>query len=492
VPCQGAIFLTSLLLLFVLWPENQFADFLTKPLCIVYSLHFIWCFLSWRVVTGRWFDSYTILLLSLGLFNGGHFLLETFDLNRAGIMCELFSTTMINRTILLVNSAVVAYHFGGIIHILINSRNSNNPHRLPLPRDASLYSIQRAKTIGLIFLLASLPATWHTMKSSADLVLSSGYNSLYQQELRVGADNWMTVLSTFSIPGLLITFAMFHESKRLIKACWIFAMIYAALNMFMGMRSAAIMIAVPMVLLHHGIVKRIRSVFLITGCVGLLLLLPLVAKFRNATTDDQYSVLEHPLTDNLFVAAINEMGGSANTIAYTMELVPEYRSHDYGMGYVYALLTAVPNLFWERHLSAQWGSYSNWLVWTVEPNIACNGGGLGFSVIAEAYANFSILGPPLVMIILGFVIASLASRARYPISPFLAAMEAIFISSVVILPRAETAMIIRPLIWFCLIPWLLVARSWEGHNTQDWLVISRQAKVAPDPSSFSDGEHLFP
>jgi len=474
---QGAILVVTLIMMFCLWTENQYTAAFTRSLCVLFSLHFVWCLWSWGVMTGRWFDGYIMFYLSLCLFSGGHFFLETFGLNRDGILYGAFTTETVNRTILLVNVAVAAYHFGGIVYVLRKARDLTCSQASPLHRGFMSFSTQRAKAIGLLFLFASLPATWLTMINSVSLVLSGGYMKLYQQELLVGVDNWRVVLSTFTMPGILITFAMFHESRLWVKGCWAFTVVYVAINMFMGSRGAAVLIGAPMLLLHHSIVKKIRPAFLITGCLGAFILFSIISQTRNMRLEDRYFMLEQPLTDNLVVSAISEMGGSAGTIAYTTELVPENRPHDYGIGYTYAFLTVVPNLFWERHISAQWGSYSNWLVWTVEPGIASRGGGLGFSVVAEAYANFSVFGPPLVMTILGFVIAAISSATHTTKLPFIAAMEAIFISAVLILPRAETASIFRPLLWFCVIPWLFSVRGRENLEIHDFSVLSNMPSL---------------
>src|SRR5215210_1956499 len=43
-----------------------------------------WALLSWRILTGNWFDPYTLFLIAATLFNGGQGILEIFDLNTGG------------------------------------------------------------------------------------------------------------------------------------------------------------------------------------------------------------------------------------------------------------------------------------------------------------------------------------------------------------------------------------------------------------------------
>ncbi len=464
---QGLVFLVTLLMLFGLWPEDQYADVLIRPLCILFSLHFVWCFWSWYFVTGRWLDGYTIFLLSLGLFNGGHFLLETFDLNRSGILGEAFSSETVYHTLLLVNAAVVGYHLGGLLDALRKQKDVVRGQAPPGYRPTVHFSPERARFIGLLFLLASLPATVSILRSSLELVATGGYMSLYQQEIQVGAENWRAVLGTFFIPGLLITFAMFHDSLRWVGACWVLMLGYTAANMLLGSRAAAMLACAPLAVLHHTLVRKIRPAYVVAACLGVLALFPWIAANRNVALQDRYSILEHPLTDNPFVAALSEMGGSASAVAHTTELFPSSRGYDYGVGYFYAVLTAMPNLFWDRHPSAEWGYYANWLVWTVEPKTARLGGGLGFSVIAEAYANFSIFGPPAVLLLLGFLVAAVSAWGQAAASPFPAAIEAVFLSAILVLPRAEVILIFRPVVWFCVLPCIFAWNSrgfYETHH----------------------------
>lgn len=458
VSLQAVIFLGALLMLFGLWNADPYSENLITPLCLIFTLHFAWVLWSWNVMTGRWFDSYALIFVSLCFFSGGHFLLEVLNLNEDGVLLGAFSAGTTNRTILLVIASAAAYHLGGVLLCLREASYTRLCNETEFNRSAVSFSPGRAKLIGVFFLLVSIPSTIYIMVNSVEMAATTGYFSRYQQEILIGINNWQSVLSTFFVPGILITFAMYHNSRRSVEICWILMFAYAVANMFVGSRGAALLAFVPMVLLHHNLVGRIRAIYLISGSLAMLVLLPLIAMTRNVTTESRYDIITSALSANLIQSSIKEMGGSAGTIANTIELVPASRKYDYGIGYGYAMLTAIPNFFWERHLSAQWGSYTTWLVWTVDPYTARLNGSYGFSVIAEAYANFSILGPPAILGILGFTIAMIGSRTRNSRQPFAAALEAVFLSLMLIMPRAEFFDLFRPIIWFCLIPYLLVKR----------------------------------
>lgn len=158
--------------------------------------------------------------------------------------------------------------------------------------------------------------------------------------------------------------------------------------------------------------------------------------------------------DNPITASISEMGESMDTIAYTIRLVPESRDFDYGVSYLYALSNIVPNLGWSVHPSVAHGTLSDWLVKTVEPGTAAAGGGLGYSFLAEAYLNFGWFGAPLWMGIFGYFIARVFLMADSG-DPAKQALVASFLSFFLILPRGESAFVVRAFAWYAMIPFLL-------------------------------------
>src|SRR5262249_15673015 len=108
---------------------------------------------------------------------------------------------------------------------------------------------------------------------------------------------------------------------------------------------------------------------------------------------------------NPAVAAIHEIGGSMMVTSYVITLVPTTRPYDWGHSYWVTSTTLMPNLCWDEHPALPKGSPSFWLSWTIDPYTAHQGGGLGFSFIAEAYLNFGFWGVPIVLFIGGLVYA---------------------------------------------------------------------------------------
>jgi hypothetical protein len=173
------------------------------------------------------------------------------------------------------------------------------------------------------------------------------------------------------------------------------------------------------------------------------------------------------------------MGGTMGSIANTYLLVPSTRAFDYGLGYGYAVLTLVPNMFWDVHPTIAHGTGSDWLVWTVDPYGAARRTGLGFSCVAEAYLNFGWLGAAGVMALVGFGFGRLGIAARLGDRGWLALVAA-FTAFVLRFPRDESASLVRAFVWYSLMPYLgvyVLSRLWTSVR------ITRIRELSPMPAA---------
>lgn len=144
------------------------------------------------------------------------------------------------------------------------------------------------------------------------------------------------------------------------------------------------------------------------------------------------------------------------TVAHTIELVPSVRNFQMGAEYFYALLTLMPNLFWKVHPTVARGIPDKWLVWEVDTEFAARGGSFGFSFIAEAYLNFGWFGAPIALGMMGLIFAKFTLWAVRSGSPARMATVASFTSFILFFPRAESALMVRSLVWYSLLPYLSV------------------------------------
>jgi oligosaccharide repeat unit polymerase len=201
------------------------------------------------------------------------------------------------------------------------------------------------------------------------------------------------------------------------------------------------------------------SVLIVPALVIVFIVFPLVGAMRNSSGDNRVSsesiVNAWWAMDNPVIVSFSEVGSSMGAVSHTLDLVPTVRPFDAGASYLYALLMIMPNLAWDVHPTSAHGTLSLWLVKTVAPATAAIGGGLGYSFIAEAYANFGWIGVPAVMLILGWGAGKLSSIVRMRRDPAVLALAAALLSFVLIYARSETSDLVRNASWYGFVPYLL-------------------------------------
>lgn len=434
---------------------NYEVEPLIYPLCGFLLLLVIWCFWSWFAITKTLFSPYTLFLTSAVLFNGGQALLEIFDCNIEGILEGDFTPKSILETIFLVDLGLTFFHLGALISAL----KATVIDRIPSsPKENDFPIVKECYQVGWALLSISFLPSMLILKDAVTTVLSAGYFALYQRDEATSFDAAPAVLAGFLVPSALLILAGSRDKPKgkLISGGLI--LLYATIYFFLGQRNVAVMPLLAFAWLWHQWISPIPKTFLfsVSGFM-LFVIFPLVAASRNSagaersldTLIDTFTSINNPI-----VAAISEMGSSMQTVAYTLELVPKTRGFQLGADYLYALLTLVPNLFWSLHPSVARGYPGRWLTWAVRPDFAARGGGLGYSFIAEAYLNFGWLGAPIALAIIGFLFAKLILWATRSGDPSRMAMVASFTSSFLFYARCESALQVRSLVWYSLLPYL--------------------------------------
>jgi hypothetical protein len=448
---QGVWVALTFGLLAATWHDAQGEPLLMRLSAIGFVVHAIWAFWSWRHIAQRWFDGYIVFLAALVAFSGGQIALYA-----GGVMPQeqllggKFGAGTTQRTLTLVGVAVSAFHFGAL---LAASRV------LPVQgvrRDVT-GAVRVLRTIGLACLVVGLPAYAYKLANSVVLVATRGYMALYQQEVRIGLENWVGVLASFFLPGVLMYFASSAKHPRVVRVSWAFSIAAILANLFMGARAYAFLHLFPMMMIHHALVAPLRKRVLATIAAGSIALIPAIAQFRGLSLQGRIeaAAVGAERQDSALVATLKETGGTLITVAHTIELFPEVRPFDFGMGYVRAASAAIPNIFGELHPVAREMTYSQWLMWKEEPVLFELGGGMGFSMIAEAFANYSWWGTPAVMCLWGALLVTLIARARARQDALGVALEAALLAAILILPRSETATVTRSITWFVLMPWVI-------------------------------------
>jgi oligosaccharide repeat unit polymerase len=465
----------------------------------------IWFFVSWYLATKRLFDPYLLFLLAAIIFNGGQIILEIFHLNENGFLDNRFPVSESLQVVYVVTLALSAMHFGAILCVALDRQESNalkfqeflnrnleidsysrlgiapssnsaivlsppstirlsSPSQIGSPFRSSIVPSNIALAFGQIFLYVSIIPVLVTAIGALQIAKAGGYGSVYEQQAVTGIAAAAYTIADFIFPGVFLVIAGGNRKPKLRIFAVIYLLFYTCAKLMIGTRGAAVMPLLAMLWLWDSVVRPLpRTLLGVVAAVMLLVVFPVVGATRNEVAGvDLFSIefLSKTLTgmDNPLVASISEMGFSATTIAWTMELVPTVRPFDLGMSFLVSILTLIPNVFSSgRHPALTMSGYDipdYWLVEVIDPDFASKGGGLGFSFIAEAYLNFGWFGIVLLLGIIGFLFAKFVQWAVRDRDPVRMAIIAIFVSFFLFYPRASSQAIIRPFVWYCLLPYL--------------------------------------
>ncbi len=464
--CLLAIAAHSCVIIFLIVSSSFYEASSLQPDTLIYPCSCfllgltVWVFWSWYIVTKSLFSPYILFFISALLFNGGQIILEVFNLNEKGILDGEFSSATILPTMFLVVIGLALFHLGALMsafqisvaptQVNPQQKEANNPRK-----------DKEISQVGWLFFSISFLPSLLILQNSIRIVLSGGYFALYQQNEATSFDAAPAILAGFLVPSAMFILAGSGKNvKEQYLAC-ILILLYATMYFFLGQRNVAVMPLLSFAWLWHQLIRPISKFFL--GSVGAFLLLivfPLVGASRNTGGEDRLSVDALLNTfisiNNPLVAVLSEMGGSMNTIAYTIELVPRFREFQWGADYLYALFTLVPNLFWKLHPTVARGLPGRWLTWAVRPDFAARGGGLGYSFIAEAYLNFGWFGAPIALGVIGFLFAKFTLWAAKSKERARMAAVASFTSFFLFFARAESGLMVRSLVWYSWLPYLSV------------------------------------
>jgi oligosaccharide repeat unit polymerase len=407
---------------------------------------------SWWCLNGTIFTPYGLFLISALAFNAGQAFLQPFGLNDRGLLDGAFAVDVLADTLVAVAVGLAWLHLGALFAIARQPARSG-PIRagLTATKDRSL------RVTGLALSLVALPASVIVWSQAAQTVTSFGYNQLYAVVVPTGLAAAPQLLANFLIPGSLLMLAGSVTDKRWTVASGLLMVAFTATQLFLGRRGPGLMAAVAWLWLYHVAIGRLKTSLLAGGAALLILVvLPVIQTTRDLSGSQHVDYLSAlGQIHNPATATISEMGYSMSTVGYTLQLIPSVRPFDYGGSYLTSLASAMPNVLgltsapYDPH-----AQYGIWLIDTINPYLAAKGYALGFSFIAEAYANFGWPGLALLSAFgAAFVKAEVwINRTKDPAKVATVASALAFILT---FPRSESLYIVRPIVWYALIPYLI-------------------------------------
>lgn len=422
---------------------------------VLFTLCIAWILYSSARLARSIVTPYWIFVVVAAMFNGGYAFLQVFGLNANGVLDSRFSVAATSGAIIYSTLSMMLLHSGALWR---------RTREREVAAEAPSEDLEKAAVwLGLLLVMVSAVPMYLQLREDFGDVLSVGYMGLYQRQIKTSLDAWQALLAQFMLPGAFLLASASKRHRGIQRLSLVLAGIYALSYLFMGYRGAAGAAMAAYGWIWHTRIRKLPLYpSLAAGILVVFVVFPMIRLHRLTMGEDRLSWDSFMSTldnyDNPASASLSEMGGTMATLAYTMDLVPNDRDFEYGKTYAFAALTILPNIFGTaRHPSVERGTASDWLVRTVSYDTAASGGGLGYSFIAEAYLNFGWMGPPLVMVLLGFGVAALESFAARSASPAASSLMGVVLFFGLIYARAESTDIVRPIVWCGLLPLAVLA-----------------------------------
>ena len=415
-----------------------------------------WNFYAWRLAGQDWFEPYSLFLTAATLFNGGQGLLEAFQLNTNGILLGKFSTEITVSALYLVTLGLASMHFGALAALARTTELS-----LSAPIEPSYERSGASRLVGWAFIGLSIVPFIIVFRDTVVTALAQGYGGLYGRSKEDLVNSPVVVLANFIVPGVLFLLAGSRGRKTSAMIATLFVVLYSSTMLAIGARAPATMVLVSFAWLYNRSIRRLSRIAMLGFAIFLLCTFSFIAAIR-ATPGfwEEPGRLSGEALVNLnnpMVGAVSEMGSSLITVVYTIGLFPSVRPFDYGLSYAYAASAAIPNVGFEVHPAIAHGLLGDWLINTVDRSRALAGGGLGYSFIAEVFANFGWYGTIPVLACLGYFLVRLFRLGTGNIDPGKLAFVATFLASFLCFARGESAAVVRSLAWYSLLPYLAVS-----------------------------------
>jgi oligosaccharide repeat unit polymerase len=436
----------------------------------------VWLVVSWWIAEGSLLNPYGLFLVGSMPFHVGYAFLRVIGQDSMIWLIGGVTEVELLKTMAFVTACYAILHLGAL--------STRASHKSVALGDLPLLDSTRVFQVGVLLLAVSFIPMALRLQSSVSTVLTGGYSSLFETGGRNpgdGAGGIMALVAGFYLPGVMFLLAGSKGRRGGQLVAFLGLLLYSGGYLFLGFRAFSLIPIAVFVWVWHRCIRPLPILPVVTSGIGLFVIVaPIVRRIRDLSGGDRLSLdvvwEAYSAADNPVLTLISELAGSLLTITFTTELVPDVRPFEMGYGYLRALTNAIP--MWE--LPDAYGYAGSWLAWHITPQYAIGGFGFGYSFMAEAYLNFGWVGGVLMVGLIGVAIVYVQKWADRALDPARIAFIASFLPILIFFTRGESISISRPILWYALIPLILVAvlRSMDRRIGGDL-----SARRSPQPGS---------
>lgn len=425
-----------------------------KIISIIAVIEFIVASYIWIKFSGEVLSPFYIMFVVIYIFCMGQTICWAFGLDMGEMDLQNYIPYLnkhyLGDGLLYTLNGVILYLVGALISYKEKSRKIENTQTEHNVKD--LIAIKKLSTVILII---SIPCVCLNLWNILPSVISGGYSKLYTElnsYSKMG--QFLPLIAGWFPIALLMKYAVnAEENPRVSKRSAIVLWVYIFINLYIGGRSGAVMMVLAFFITKQYLVEPIRKKMIFPVCLAgyvFIGLLNTIAQIRLQTNRSIMDVFYTFFTSTSSVIGdfIGELGWSMSSLVWTMDLSGDvFRK---GTSYLFAFTAIIPNLgFWKVHPAAVYSNLGEWMQSALGRTT-----GLGYTFVAETYANFWWFGL-IMMFLFGCIASKLLSginkeNAKYNIKrTFIIIM---FFSSVLkSFVRSQFSAIMRPLIFTVLL-----------------------------------------
>lgn len=388
---------------------NTFTPANIKILSIITVIELIITFIIWKKIANEFCSAFFIVYIVATVFCLGQCFCWAFDIDMGSIDLLKYIPTIpieyIVKGLVYSQNAIIVFFLGALFaykkydirKVMYQNSEEND------------YDILAMNTVSTILLIISIPCVILNYKNILSAVVLGGYSELYTELNSYSkTGQFIPLLASWFPVALLMKYALYakkDKSKSYLSV--FFLLVYIAINLFVGGRSGAVMLVLALVLAKYYYGTPFKKKELVSVCIGAYLFLGLlnaVADIRLLGNRGLFSIFSAFSLSSVLGDFIGEMGWSMSSTCWTMQLIEEGSYFRCGESYLYALTAIIPNLgFWKVH-PAKIANLGEWLQRSLGRST-----GLGYTFVAETYANFSWFGL-IMMFCLGIVACKLLAK----------------------------------------------------------------------------------
>lgn len=384
----GILLFIAYSLIFV-YVENTGKWDLFRFLGVFSYIQFAYTIISWHKITKGWYDGYIVFTIAFYLFSLGQSFLEligSVDENFSLILKFGIRPKSYFEGVYLSLSFLLFWHMGALMSYRPTSPNL---------RSFVGNELNALKKVGLIGICLTFPSYSYNMINNMMIVSTSGYMGLYDVEnLQTGMNAIHRAIGDYFVPFLIILLVYSEKTKRWRGLLYSIALITVCIPpFFVGARTNSAII-ISIIVLIYILFNRLSIKWAILTFAVAYISLNMLIVVRNirgdiSTTSIYNAFNENSNTSSPISSVVSEMGFTFYPIAKTIEIKNSpHEEFLYGKSFLWSFTTIVPNLnFWDIHPAKKYANMSDWI--TKKLNFTY---GIGYSLIAEAYANFGLFG----------------------------------------------------------------------------------------------------